>query len=77
MLDNFMFYAKEETLLECVKESAQNHYSERVKENMVMKKADGQPYLISAGTLSNSSLFHELFGSKELQPNDLGKKPIV
>lgn len=45
MLDIFMFYAKEEILLECVKEFAQNHYSERVKENMVMKKADNNHML--------------------------------
>jgi len=37
VLDNFMFYAEEGTLLECVRESVlKTIYSKRIKVNMVM-----------------------------------------
>lgn len=73
MADDFMFYAKEETLQERVKQPVlKTFYSGRVQENMVTSRAEQRPYLGCLQVAVNK--FMTYLGLKDSNTNDLGKK---
>lgn len=60
--DNFMFYAKVQTLLECVKESVLKTIYRRSRRKYVENRAVTKAW-VAAAAWSSCSQLHELFAS--------------